>query len=53
MSPLERSRLTYRLGDALKANAEEFAALEALDNGKPMRDARVVDVPGSYEMFRC
>jgi phenylacetaldehyde dehydrogenase len=52
MSPLERSKLIYRLGDALEANAEEFAALEALDNGKPIRDARAVDVPGSYEMFR-
>jgi phenylacetaldehyde dehydrogenase len=40
MSPLERSKLIYRLGDALEANAEEFAALEALDNGKPLRDAR-------------
>lgn len=52
MSPLERSKLIYRLGDALEANAEEFATLEALDNGKPIRDARTVDVPGSYEMFR-
>jgi phenylacetaldehyde dehydrogenase len=52
MSPLERSKLIYRLGDALEANAEEFAALEALDNGKPIRDARAIDVPGSYEMFR-
>jgi phenylacetaldehyde dehydrogenase len=48
MSPLERSKLIYRLGDALEANAEEFAALEVLDNGKPIRDARAVDVPGSY-----
>jgi phenylacetaldehyde dehydrogenase len=52
MSPLERSKLIYRLGDAMEAKAEEFAALEALDNGKPIRDARAVDVPGSYEMFR-
>ncbi len=52
MSPLERSKLIWRLGDALEAKAEEFAALEALDNGKPIRDARAVDVPGSYEMFR-
>ena len=46
-APLERSKLIYRLGDAL-----EFAALEALDNGKPIRDTRAVDVTGSYEMFR-
>lgn len=52
LSPLQRSKLIYRLGDALEANAEEFAALEALDNGKPIRDARAVDLPGSYEMFR-
>ncbi len=52
LSPLERSKMIWRLGDALEAHAEEFAALEALDNGKPIRDARAVDVPGSYEMFR-
>ena len=52
MSPLERSKLIYRLGDALEAKAEEFAVLEALDNGKPIRDARAADLPGSYEMFR-
>src|SRR5258708_15337189 len=52
MSPLERSKLIYRLGDALEANTEEFAVIEALDNGKPIRYARAVDVPGSYEMFR-
>jgi phenylacetaldehyde dehydrogenase len=52
MSPLERSKLIYRLGDALEAHRDEFAALEALDNGKPIRDARAIDVPGSYEMFR-
>jgi phenylacetaldehyde dehydrogenase len=46
MSPLERGQLIYRPGDALEANAEEFAALEALDNGKPIRDARAADLPG-------
>ena len=32
--------------------AKSFGALEALDNGKPIRDALAVDVPGSSEMFR-
>ena len=52
MSPLERSKLIYRLGDCTGRNAEEFAELEALDNGKPIRDARAVDVPARLEMFR-
>ena len=51
MSPLERSKLIYRPGDALEVAAEEFAALEALDNGKPIRDARAVDVPGPTRCF--
>jgi phenylacetaldehyde dehydrogenase len=36
----------------LESHADEIAELEALDNGKPMRDARNVDLPGSYEILR-
>src|SRR5271168_910634 len=33
--PAERSRLVWRLGDLLEKYADEFAQIEALDNGKP------------------
>ncbi len=52
ISPLERSKLVWRLGDLLEKHADEFAELEALDNGKPVTNARRGDVPGSFEMFR-
>jgi phenylacetaldehyde dehydrogenase len=52
ITPAERTRLIWRLGDLLEKYADEFAELEALDNGKPVTNARKSDVPGSIEMFR-
>jgi phenylacetaldehyde dehydrogenase len=52
MAPNERARLVWRLGDLLEQHADEFAELEALDNGKPVTNARRDDVGGSIEMFR-
>jgi phenylacetaldehyde dehydrogenase len=36
MSPSERGRLIWKLGDLIDEHVEEFAYLEALDNGKPL-----------------
>src|SRR5690348_16857319 len=44
LSPGDRSKLVWRLGDLLEKNREEFAELEALDNGKPVTNARQGDV---------
>lgn len=52
MSPMERSKLIWRLGDLIEQHADEFAQIEALDNGKPVTDARMGDVTFSYELFR-
>ena len=52
MSPAERGKLVWRLGDLLEQHAEEFAELEALDNGKPVTDARWGDVQFSCELLR-
>ena len=52
ISPADRSRLVWRLGDLLEQHIDEFAELEALDNGKPVTNARKGDVRGSIEMFR-
>jgi phenylacetaldehyde dehydrogenase len=52
MKPTERGKLVWKLGDMLEAHADEFAELEALDNGKPIRDARAVDLPFSCELLR-
>src|SRR6202042_2116842 len=52
ISPGARQRLVWSLGDLLERHADEFAELEALDNGKPVTNARRDDVGGSIEMFR-
>src|SRR5580698_6583211 len=52
ISPADRSRLVWRLGDLLEQHSDEFAELEALDNGKPVTNARKGDVQGSIDMFR-
>jgi phenylacetaldehyde dehydrogenase len=52
ISPADRSRLVWRLGDLLEQHIDEFAELEALDNGKPVTNARKGDLPGSINMFR-
>src|SRR5580658_8524933 len=50
--PAERSRMVWRLADLLEKHRDEFAELEALDNGKPVTNARNGDVQGSIDMFR-
>ena len=48
----ERGRLIWKLADLLEENLEEFAELESLDNGKPLKIARVADIPLAVDMFR-
>ncbi len=48
----ERGHLLYRLADEIEKRAEEFAQLETLDNGKPIRESRYVDIPQVVETFR-
>ncbi|OBZ94780.1 betaine-aldehyde dehydrogenase [Pararhizobium polonicum] len=52
MTPSERGKLVWRLGDLVEKHADELAELEALDNGKPVTDARLGDVAFSYELLR-
>ncbi len=52
MKPAERARLLWRLADAIEARADEFALLETLNNGKPLRDACLFDVPHAVETLR-
>jgi acyl-CoA reductase-like NAD-dependent aldehyde dehydrogenase len=44
MTPGDRGRAIGRLADLVEANADELAELESLDNGKPLKFARYVDV---------
>src|SRR3954453_24193812 len=44
MTPSERGRLLHKLADAVEAHKPELAALETLDNGKPIADALAADL---------
>ena len=52
LAAAERGKLLLRLADALDARAEEFAQLESLDTGHPLRDSRGLDVPRTAACFR-
>jgi aldehyde dehydrogenase (NAD+) len=52
MDARDRGRLIYKLADLLEENLEELAALESLDNGKPLRDARAADLPLTIDVLR-
>ena len=52
MTPSERGRLIWKLGDLIEQNLEELAQLESLDNGKPLAVARAADVPLAADLFR-
>ena len=48
----ERGRLMHKLADLIEENLDELAALETLDNGKPIRDARAADLPLTSDALR-
>ena len=52
MKPSARARLIWKLADAIEANIDEIAALETLDNGKPIRESRFFDIPHAIETLR-
>ncbi len=46
-----RARVLYALARLLQKHARLFAVLEVLDNGKPIREARDIDVPLAQRHF--
>ena len=51
MTPSERGRIIWRIGDLILEHADELAQLETLDNGKPFAVARAADVPLAADLF--
>lgn len=41
----ERGKYLYRIARIMQERAREFAVLETLDNGKPIRESRDTDIP--------
>ncbi|MGZ8362098.1 MAG: aldehyde dehydrogenase family protein [Allosphingosinicella sp.] len=52
LPPIVRERMIHKLADLLEAHADEFAELEAIDNGKPKSFAAAADIPGAIGMLR-
>ncbi|MBK9142191.1 MAG: aldehyde dehydrogenase family protein [Candidatus Melainabacteria bacterium] len=52
MTTAQRARCLYKLAELIEKNADELAQLETLDNGKPIKESRYVDVPMTAETFR-
>ena len=48
----ERARILHAIADALEENAEKLAQIESMDNGKPIRETRAIDVAYSIDHFR-
>jgi aldehyde dehydrogenase (NAD+) len=51
LSGEDRARYLYRIARILLERSREFACLETLDNGKPIRETRDVDVPLAAQHF--
>jgi aldehyde dehydrogenase (NAD+) len=43
--PAERAKLLFRIARVLQERSREFAVLESLDGGKPIKESRDVDLP--------
>jgi aldehyde dehydrogenase (NAD+) len=51
LSGEDRARYLFRVARILLERAREFACLETLDNGKPIKETRDVDVPLAAQHF--
>jgi phenylacetaldehyde dehydrogenase len=51
LTPSDRGKLIWRIGDLILEHADELAEIESLDNGKPRSIARVADVPLAADLF--
>ncbi|MDH4985446.1 aldehyde dehydrogenase family protein [Aminobacter anthyllidis] len=50
-SGYERAKVLYAIGRAMQRHQRLFAVLESLDNGKPIRESRDIDVPLAIRHF--
>lgn len=51
MSGAERGKYIFRIARMMQERAREFAVIETLDSGKPIRESRDVDVPLACNHF--
>jgi aldehyde dehydrogenase (NAD+) len=51
LKPAERGKYIYRIARLLQEKSREFAVLESLDGGKPIKESRDVDIPLAVAHF--
>lgn len=52
MSAYDRGQLMFKLADLMEKHADELAALESLDNGKPLSYSKAADIPLAIKCIR-
>lgn len=52
LTATERSKYLFKCADALEKHADELATLLCMENGKPVQDARIMDVEFLIGVFR-
>lgn len=48
----DRSNLLLKIADVIEANLDHLARMETMDNGKPIRETTLVDLPLTVDHFR-
>jgi len=52
MVPAERAKILWKIGELIDEHIDEIAAIETLDQGKPIGVSRWAEIPGAAEQFR-
>jgi aldehyde dehydrogenase (NAD+) len=52
MTPLDRQRILWNIGERILARVDEIAAAETLCNGKPIFESKYIDVPDAAKCFQ-
>ncbi|HEX3610983.1 MAG TPA: aldehyde dehydrogenase family protein [Sporichthyaceae bacterium] len=51
VTPAQKAKIVWKIGDLIEAHADELAELESLDNGKPKTIAAAVDLQLARDTF--
>ncbi|BAQ16275.1 aldehyde dehydrogenase [Methyloceanibacter caenitepidi] len=51
-APAERAKLLNKIADRMEENLQLLAAVETIDNGKPIRETTAADIPLAIDHFR-
>ena len=51
-APAERARVLNKIADRMEEKLEALAPVEAIDNGKPIRETKAADLPLAIDHFR-